>query len=97
MTDLSEKKRMPDGTFLPGNAEGGRKKIDPKIKAAFQELTMEAVQVLADLMRKGDPSNRLKAACEILDRAIGKVPAALDSELEERLAELEQRASRVAE
>lgn len=60
---------------------GGRPKMPPELKKAFQDVTPEALDTLVLIMRTGEESNRLKAAGEIIDRGYGKAVQAIEAEI----------------
>lgn len=51
---------------------GGLSTRQLALKRRLDGLTVKAVEVLADVMETGSPSERLSAAKEVFDRAIGK-------------------------
>jgi hypothetical protein len=71
------------GTAKPRNAGRGRKKTPPDIKAAFEELSHTAVEVLKQILNDDEakPSDRLKAAETVLDRALGKPQQAVKADV----------------
>ncbi len=63
--------------FKPGQSgnPNGRPSIPEEIKRAYREHSHEAIEVLVEVMRKGEGQHgtgRVKAAVEILNRAWGK-------------------------
>lgn len=68
-------KRSDDGRFVKGNCTnpGGRPRLPEEIKMSLRHLSLEAVEVLADLMRNSESDMvRARAAETILDRAWGR-------------------------
>jgi hypothetical protein len=70
---------MPGGGSKPGVRRGGRQKGTPNratasVKAVASEYSIEALDILARLMRSPNtpPAARIAACREILDRAYGK-------------------------
>ena len=66
-------------------AKSGPTVLVPKPLASRQDITFsarqlanEALEVVAELMRSSAPALRLRAAQEILDRAVGKAPIKVD-------------------
>ena len=54
---------------------GGRPKLDPDVVVAARGHTVEAIEILAGIMRKGDSdSARVRAAEILLNRAWGSAP-----------------------
>lgn len=77
------KKRKPNsGSFKPGQSgnPSGRAKIPEDVKAAFKELTPQAVATLKGILLSdtSKDSDKIKAAEIILDRGYGKPAQALD-------------------
>ena len=74
--------RDKNGRFVKGKSgnPGGRKRQSTEFKAACEELTISALNVLKEIML--DPAQpaaaRIKAAEVIIDRAYGKAPQALE-------------------
>ncbi len=66
--------------WQPGQSgnPGGRPKVNPELRRAAQEHSVEALDVLVEVMRTGRPGERLQAAREILDRAYGKPSQAVE-------------------
>ncbi|GHU43912.1 hypothetical protein FACS1894111_10310 [Clostridia bacterium] len=72
--------KFATGTAKPKNAGRGRKKTPPDIKAAFEELSHSAVDVLRKILNdtEAKPSDRLRAAECVLDRHLGKPQQSVD-------------------
>ena len=67
--------RGPDGKFIKGNKGGpGRPKVEEEVRELCRALSVEAVEVLAKIMRNDEvkPRERMMASNSILDRAYGK-------------------------
>lgn len=66
--------RDKKGYFVAGKSAnpGGRAKVPPEVKEALRAACPKAVSTLIALLDDKKPIMRLKAACEILDRAYGK-------------------------
>lgn len=73
-------KRDPKtGRFLPGNKSGGRTGMPNDLREIIRSLCPEAVDVLADIMRRGKrDQDRIRAAEIILERGYGKPVQAVD-------------------
>jgi hypothetical protein len=78
-------KRGDDGKFMPGtsrpkNAGRGRKRVPKDVKEAFEALSHKTVEAMQGILNDETvkPSDRLKAAERVLDRALGKPHQALD-------------------
>lgn len=70
-----KERRKPPHLWKPGQSgcPGGMRKVDPNLKAAAKEHTMDALNTLVDIMKHGKKdSDRLAAASIILDRGHGK-------------------------
>src|SRR5215207_751061 len=72
--------RTPTGQSLPGHTgnPGGRPGLPNEVRALLSELSLPAVQVLADALRGDDPRVRVVAAAHILDRLYGRPAQATD-------------------
>jgi hypothetical protein len=72
------------GGSKPGERRGGRAKGVPNkatadVRAAAQRYTVEAIEMLASIMRNGESeAARVAAADKILDRAHGRPSQAVD-------------------
>ncbi len=66
--------RGEKGQFAPGKSgnPSGRAKVPLEVKEALRAACPKAVSTLIALLDDKKPIMRLKAACEILDRAYGK-------------------------
>lgn len=67
-------------TFQKGQSgnPGGRKPVDPAIKAALEALTPKAVKTLGELLDSDDDKVRCSAAQAVLDRNLGKPSQSLE-------------------
>ena len=72
--------RSPTGQFLPGNCgnPGGRPGLPAEVRARLSELTLAAVEALADALQGDDLRVRVVAAAHILDRLFGRPAQATD-------------------
>jgi len=63
----------------PRHNAGGRRKIPEDVKAILKAGTVPAAQALVDIVATSDDEHaRIKAAGIILDRVLGKAPAAVE-------------------
>ena len=71
--------------FQPGQSGnlGGKKPIDPEIKAALKAACPKAIKVLIALLNSNDEDIRFKAAKEIIERQLGKVVQPLGNDDDE--------------
>ena len=78
----TETKKQKGGRFKPGQSgnPSGRPKIPEDVKAAFKELTPQAVETLKGIMLNplAKDADRIKAAEIIMDRGYGKPTQAVD-------------------
>ncbi len=80
--DSRAENRAITGQFKPGQSgnPGGRKKLDPTVRALAREHTPEAVELLMAIARGTDPANvRIDAMDRILWYGWGKPTATLDT------------------
>lgn len=79
---LSEKSRANLLPFQKGKSgnPGGRPKVNPEVKELAKKNSKRAMARIIELMDDEDPRIALMAAKEVLDRALGKVGAALDED-----------------
>jgi sulfur carrier protein ThiS len=97
------KKKAPPGLLAfkwgPDNPppRGGRPKIPSDIKAAFRELTPQAIETLKRVMESKDLRAATQAASTVLDRAWGKATIFLEGELRVATLSEEERKAKVAE
>jgi hypothetical protein len=72
--------RTPTGQFLPGHTgnPGGRPGLPVEVRTRLSELSLPAVQALADALRGDDARVRVVAAAHILDRLYGRPAQATD-------------------
>ena len=64
--------------FQKGNKLGGRHPLDPKVRKALDESTLDAVNILIDLMKHGKTEAvKLRATEVFLERSLGKVPQSI--------------------
>jgi hypothetical protein len=66
--------RNAKGHWLPGQSAnpGGRPRDELRLAELARAYTEEAVATLVDIMRTGEPSDRVRAATALLDRGYGK-------------------------
>lgn len=66
--------------FKPGHSGNpdGRKKIDPRVKAALEAASLPAALRLVELSKSEDEDIALKASVALLDRVLGKPVQAID-------------------
>jgi hypothetical protein len=78
------KKAAPGKPFQKGQSgnPGGRPKEIPEVRAKAREMTVEALETLAAIMRspKAPPPARVTAAVAILDRGWGKPTQPIDGD-----------------
>lgn len=79
-------KTAPGKPFEPGQSgnPNGRPVIPADVKAAAREYTQEALDTLRDLMRKGNPAIRARAAGMLLDRGWGKPVQPVNASINQR-------------
>ena len=73
-----EVKRDEKGRIVAGsgpNNPNGRPSVPAEIRALLEEASVDAVRVIIDLVRCGDPKWSYPAATQILDRVMGKPPS----------------------
>lgn len=69
-------KKKPRGKAFPkGNKLGGRKKLPPEIKAAFETMLPDAMEALNQIV-KSKKHNRREQAAEYICNRVGGTPSA---------------------
>ena len=80
--------RNSDGTFAKGHSgnKGGRPREVAEVRELAREHTEAALKTLATIMEDDDAPHaaRVSAANAVLDRAVGKPTATLDTTIEDR-------------
>ncbi len=91
---MSDEKQYRAGQFRPGqsgNPGGRRKELSSKIREDYKGDVIAIFEVMRDLALGRTPegyekaeiktSDRVKAASEVLDRALGKAPQQIDGDI----------------
>ena len=74
-------KKKPRGKpFEKGNKLGGRKALSPDVKAAFEELSVDAIKALRQVVNARKHNRREQAAEYIINRVSGTPPSSVHLE-----------------
>lgn len=71
-----------------GRPKGRKNLLSAELKELAQTHGEEALRTIVEVMQKGEPSMRLAAARELLDRGYGKAVQAVDANLSGELQQI---------